>query len=123
MNNSSTFRIGSIVYALIIGVFGLNHFLDTGMQKMIPSFMPGGPVWVYIIGALLLLAALSILTGKQTKLAAYLLAAFLLILVLSVHLPSVLRAEDASYRRLPLINLLKDTGLAAAALMIAGSKS
>jgi len=123
MNNSATFRIGSILYAIIIGVFGINHFIDTGMQKMIPSFMPGGTIWVYLIGAALIAASLAFLTGKQTKLAGYLLAAFLLILVLSVHLPAVLRAEDDSYRRLPLINLLKDTGLAGAALMIAGYKS
>lgn len=122
MNNSSTFRIGSILYALIIGVFGINHFLDTGMQKMVPSFMPGGSIWVYLTGAALILASLAIITGIQAKLAAYLLATFLLILALSVHLPSVLRAEDESFRRLPLINLLKDMGLAGAALMVAGSR-
>ena len=90
------------------------------MQRMVPSFMPGGSIWVYITGAALIAAALAFLTGFQTRLAGILLAIYLLILVLSVHLPAVLRAEDINARRFPLVNLLKDTGLAGAALMIAG---
>ena len=124
MNNTTTFRIGMILYALVVGFFGINHFLNgTGMQNTVPSFIPGGVFWVYFTGAALILAAISFLTDKQTRLAGLLLAAFLIIIVLTIHLPAVLHAPDESAVRFPLTNLVKDTGIAAGALMIAGKKA
>ncbi|HLZ88942.1 MAG TPA: hypothetical protein VKQ52_16920 [Puia sp.] len=123
MNNATLSRIGTIFYALVIGFFGINHFLyGTGMQKMVPAFLPGGVIWVYITGGCLLLAAIAFLIDKQVRLAALLLALFLLLIVLSVHLPAVMHAPDANARRFPLTNLIKDTGLAAAALLVAARK-
>lgn len=123
MNNTTIFRIGTILYALVVGFFGINHFLNgTGMQNTVPSFIPGGVFWVYFTGAALIAAAISFLTGKQTRLAGLLLAAFLLIIVLTIHLPAVIHAPDESSVRFPLTNLVKDTGIAAGALMIAGRK-
>jgi uncharacterized membrane protein len=122
MDNATISKIGTIFYALVIGFFGINHFLyGTGMQKMVPSFLPGGVFWVYATGACLLLAAIAFLIDKQVRLAALLLALFLLLIVLTVHLPAVLQAPDNNARRFPLTNLIKDTGLAAAALLVAGA--
>jgi uncharacterized membrane protein len=124
MDNATLSRIGTIFYALVIGFFGINHFLyGTGMQKMVPSFLPGGVFWVYATGTCLLLAAIAFLIEKQVRLAALLLALFLLLIVLTVHLPAVLQAQDANARRFPLTNLIKDTGLAAAALLVAARRS
>jgi putative oxidoreductase len=121
MNNSSLSRIGTVLYALVIGFFGINHFLKaTGMMPMVPSFLPGGIVWVYISGAALIAAAIAFLINKQARLAGILLAIFLIILVLTIHLPAVIHAPDENASRFPMTNLLKDTGLAAAALLIAG---
>jgi putative oxidoreductase len=121
MDNATISKIGTIFYALVIGFFGLNHFINgVGMQKMVPSFLPGGVIWVYITGAALLLAAISFLVNKYVRLAGLLLALFLLLIVLTVHLPAVLSAPDGEYRRFPMVNLIKDTGLAAAALLVAG---
>ena len=121
MNNSTISRIGTIIYALVIGFFGINHFLKgTGMASMVPSFIPGAIVWVYITGAGLIAAAIAFLIDRKTKLAGLLLAIFLLIIVFTVHLPAVINAPDESAMRYPLTNLLKDTGLAGGALMIAG---
>jgi len=123
MNNATLSKIGTIFYALVIGFFGLNHFIvGTGMQKMVPSFLPGGVIWVYITGACLLLAAIAFLIDRQARLAGLLLCLFLLLIVLTVHLPAVLNAPDASARRFPMTNLIKDTGLAAAALLVASRK-
>jgi putative oxidoreductase len=123
MDNSVIFRIGRILYGLMVAFFGVNHFLyRTGYQNTVPSFIPGGLFWVYLTGIALLLAALAFLLDKQTRLAGLLMAAFLLIVVLTVHLPAVIRAADLSSVRFPLTNLVKDTGLAAAALMLAGHK-
>jgi len=124
MNNSSISRVGTIMYALVIGFFGINHFLNaSGMATSVPSFFHGGVVWVYLTGAALIAAAIAILIGKQTRLAGILLAVFLLIIVFSIHLPAVINAPDEAASRVPLSNLIKDTGLAGAALMIAGKGS
>ncbi|HEY4290740.1 MAG TPA: hypothetical protein VGN00_26755 [Puia sp.] len=121
MDNTTISKIGTIFYALVIGFFGLNHFLNgTGMQKMVPSFLPGGVVWVYITGSCLLAAAIAFLINRQVRLAGLLLALFLLLIVVTVHLPAVLNAPDDGSRRFPMVNLIKDTGLAAAALLVAG---
>jgi putative oxidoreductase len=124
MNNSTISRIGVILYALVIAFFGVNHFLSgTGMAGVVPSFLPGGVFWVYLTGAALIAAAISFLTGKQTRLAGILLAVFLILIVLTVHLPSVISAPDQNAARFPLTNLIKDLGLAAGALVIAGKGS
>ncbi|HMI59901.1 MAG TPA: hypothetical protein VK518_03305 [Puia sp.] len=121
MDNTTISKIGTIFYALVIGFFGLNHFMHgTGMAKMVPSFLPGGVVWVYITGACLLAAAIAFLINRQVRLAGLLLALFLLLIVVTVHLPAVLNAPDDGSRRFPMVNLIKDTGLAAAALLVAG---
>src|SRR5215470_7520417 len=123
MYNATLFRIGTVFYALVIGFFGINHFLyGTGMQKMVPAFLPGGVFWVYLTGACLLLAAIAFLIDKQVRLAALLLALFLLLIVLTVHLPAVLSAPDSNARRFPLTNLIKDTGLSAAGVVVAAQK-
>jgi putative oxidoreductase len=124
MDNSTIFRVGRILYALVVAFFGVNQFLNgTGMQKMVPSFIPGGVFWIYLTGTALLLAAIAFLIDRQTRLAGLLLAVFLLIIVLTIHLPAVLRAPDIATARFPLTNLVKDTGLAAGALMVAGRHS
>ena len=121
MDNTTFSKVGTIFYALVIGFFGINHFLNgTGMMKMVPSFLPGGVIWVYITGACLVAASISFLIDKQTRLAGLLLALFLLLIVVTVHLPAVLSAPDDGSRRFPMVNLIKDTGLAAAALLVAG---
>jgi uncharacterized membrane protein len=120
MDNATISKIGTIFYALVIGFFGLNHFMyGTGMAKMVPSFLPGGTFWVYVTGTALLLAAISFLINRLSRLAGLLLCLFLLLIVLTVHLPAVLNAPDTGARRFPLVNLIKDTGLAAAALLVA----
>ena len=121
MNNSSISRIGIIIYALVIGFFGVNHFLNgTGIQNAMPKFIPYSLFWVYLTGALLIAAAVAFLLGKLIKPAGILLAVFLLLIVLTVHLPAVINSDGAAHVSIPLTNLVKDTGLAAAALIIAG---
>jgi uncharacterized membrane protein len=123
MENSITFKIGSTIYALVIAFFGVNHFLvGTGMQNTVPSFIPGGVAWVYITGAALIAAAIAFITGWQRPMAGYLLAAFLIIIVFTIHIPAIVNAPDMHARRFPLTNLVKDMGLAGAALMVAARR-
>src|SRR5450432_3476057 len=121
MNNQSIYRIGLILYALVIGFFGVNHFLNgTGFQNTVPSFIPGGIFWVYLTGAALIAASISFLTGIQTKAAGLFLAIFLIVVVLTIHLPALMHSSGSPLVSIALTNLIKDTGLAGAALMIAG---
>ncbi len=48
MDNSTLSKIGTIFYALVIGFFGINPLHQTvpRMQKMVPTFLPGGVIWV-----------------------------------------------------------------------------
>ena len=123
MNTQSIYRIGVVMYALVIGFFGVNHFLhSTGFQNTIPAIIPYHIFWVYITGVALIAASISFLTGKYTRTAGLYLAIYLLIIVLTIHLPAVIRSEGDPIVSISLTNLVKDTGLAGAALMIAGSR-
>jgi len=124
MNNQSIYRIGITLYALVIGFFGINHFLNgTGFQNTVPSFIPYHIFWIYLTGAALIAAAISFLVGKYTRIAGLFLAAFLLIIVLTIHLPALMHSEGSPIVSIALTNLVKDTGLAGAALIIAGKSS
>jgi putative oxidoreductase len=121
MNNSTISRIGTILYALVIGFFGVNHFLQgTGVQKQMPRFIPYSIFWVYLTGVLLIAAAIAFLIGKYVKIAGLLLAFFLILIVLTVHVPALSNVTGDEHVSIIVTNLVKDTGLAAGALIIAG---
>ena len=105
-------RLAEICYALIMGFFGVMHFMNGDkMSGGLPDFMPGdGRTWIYITGAAFIAAALAILINKLKKPACYLLALMLLIFVFTLHLQPALAGNP--------VNLLKDAGLAMAAIII-----
>lgn len=107
--------IGKYLYALPMAIFGLFHFMNAGaMAGMVP--IPGGEIWVYLSGAGLIAASLSIFLGKLDKLGTFLLAILLLIFAFSIHLPGAMEGNQSSTS-----NFLKDFALAGAALMYAHS--
>ncbi len=110
-------KIAGIVYALAVGTFGVLHFINAdGMKSSVPEYMPGGgAIWIYFTGACLLLAAVAILINKFTRLACYLLAAMFLIFVFTLHLKPLLNGSFT--------NLLKDTAMAMAAILIGNNAS
>ena len=109
-------KFAEIIFALILLAFAYGHFTNTdAMSGMIPEYMPGSAsIWVYITGAGLALAAIAIITGIQKTLACYLLAAMFLIFVFTLHLQPAMDGNMS--------NLLKDTAMAMAAIMI-GNKA
>lgn len=115
-------RIAIYLLAVVMIVFGIYHFLHPrDLVIFVPSNIPGGITWVYVTGMAFILAALAFITNIGVKIAGYLLAVLLLAFVLTIHLPNYREAGDAGMRQAALINLLKDTALAAFALHIAGS--
>ena len=106
-------NLGKYIFALPIAIVGLFHFMNAkGMATMAPF---GGEIMIYITGAALIAAAVSIFIGKMDKLASLLLALLLLIILLSVWLPGAIDGDQTATSM-----VLKDLGLTGAALMYAG---
>ena len=107
--------LGKYLFAIPLLIFGLFHFMGANdMAGMVP--IPGGAIWVYITGAGLIAAAISMFIGKLDKLATVLLALMLLIFVFAIHLGGAMEGNQASTA-----NLLKDLAMAGGALMYANS--
>jgi putative oxidoreductase len=122
MNQHLVSRIAIYLLSFVMIVFGVQHFLypDSLITK-VPSFLPGGKVWVYIVGIAFILAAVSFLTNIWVRTTAYLLALMLLIFVFTIHLPNYLDTADKDYRLQSMMSFLKDLALAAFALYIASN--
>lgn len=122
MNQHTISRLSVILLSIVMAVFGIYHFLyPKNLINYLPSFLPPGNIWIYIVGTAFILAAVAFLTNRQVRLAGYMLAILLIIFVLTIHLPNALNSSDIEYRQMALINLLKDTALAGFALHIAAN--
>ena len=109
--------VGRILYSVPFILFGLNHLMNAGqMAGMVPAYIPGGVVWVYVTGAAMLLSSVAVITGIQARLACLGLALLLFIFILTVHLPGM---ADPQMKMMSMISLFKDTGLMGGALIIA----
>ncbi len=111
--------LGRWLFAIPFAIFGLFHFMNAQPMAdyVVPAYMPAKVIWVYLSGAGLIAATVSMLIGKYDKLATTLLAVFLLLLVLMVHLPGAMAGTEASQNSVSM--LLKDLSLAGAAMMYA----
>jgi len=116
--NANLVRIGTILFALVIGYFGVMHIMNASMLAgAVPQAVPESmrTVAVYISGAAMILAALAFIINKYARLAGILLAVLLLIFALAIHLNHYMGGDQMAMGQ-----FLKDTGLAAGALVIAG---
>ena len=115
-------RIAIYLLSLVMLVFGIYHFMQPrNLVGYVPAFLPGGILWVYIVGAAFILVALAFITNKMVKIAGYLLAFLLIMFVITIHLPNYLNAGDKEMQQIAFVSLLKDTALAGFALHIAAS--
>jgi uncharacterized membrane protein len=106
--------------SLVLIVFGIFHFLRPhDLVVYVPTFIPGGIVWVYVVGASFILVGISFITNRMVKAAGYIMAILLIIFLLAIHLPNYLHAGDKEMKQLALLSLLKDTAIAGFALHIA----
>ena len=104
-------KLAEVIFALIIAYFGYWHFTHGDvMGRSVPAFIPGpGSLWIYITGAVFILAAIGILADIKKVIVCYALAVMLILFAFTVHL------HDH-------INALKDAALAMCALIIGGGK-
>ncbi len=109
-------NVGRIVFAIPFGIFGMMHLMmANNMVGMVPSWVPGGVFWVYLIGLALIAATISIITKKHIHLATLLLAILLFVFVLTIYIPQMMGGDQMA-----MSGILKDTSLGGAALMIPG---
>jgi hypothetical protein len=85
----------------------------------VPPSLVGGIMWAYIVGGAFILVGISFMFNMYVKFTGYLLAAFLIIFILTIHVPNYLNAGDKDMRLLALISILKDTAITGFALHIA----
>jgi|GEM_PF-233121 len=113
--------VGRILYALPLIGFGLGHLLaGAEMGGMVPAWVPGGGTfWIYCTGVALIAGSLAIITGVMGRLAALLVAALLLLFVLTLHLPGWL--EGGPNAIMSRMSLYKDLAMAGGALVIAAT--
>ena len=117
--NILTGKLARIIFALPFAIFGFGHLTNAGaMAGMLPGW-PMPEFFIYLSGVGLILAAISIIIDKKTRLACLLLALLLLLIVLFIHAPGM-GAEDPMAAQTAMSMLLKDVGLMGAALILAG---
>ena len=111
--------LGRWFFAIPFAILGLLHIMnaDAMADLLVPNYMPAKTIWVYLVGAALIGASVSMLTGKYDKLAATLLSVFLLVLVVLVHLPGAMSGGAGAQAYMMM--LLKDLSLSGASMMFA----
>lgn len=120
MKNLISTRLAIIIFAAIIAFFGANTILNANhMAADVPSFLPASKWLVYLSGAGFLLAAVAFIIDRYAKIAGYLLAVLLLLIVFSVDVPGIVHARSTPIKMLYITNMLKDAALAMAAVLIA----
>jgi putative oxidoreductase len=106
-----------VLFAIPFAVFGVMHLMNaTAMQGMVPAYVPGGVIWVYVTGVLLIAGAIGFILNKSVQMAGFVLGALMLIFIFTIHLPAVLGGDQNSMG-----SLLKDFALMTGALFIGNS--
>lgn len=110
--------IGRILFAIPIIAIGLTHFLMTPdfLIKLENSLIPGSMYTVLLSGAMLIIASIFIIINKYVRIACLWLAGMLFIIITTIHIPNLLHPE---LFKMALMELLQDTALLGASLMIA----
>lgn len=113
--------LGPLFYALPIAAFGAEHFTQTkGISSIIPAWLPWHIFWTYFVGLCLIAAALSLVTGIQTRLAAGLLALMFFLFVLLMDAPGWVHAPQ---NRIALTLMLRELSFSGGPLALAAALS
>jgi uncharacterized membrane protein len=106
---------GKWMYLVPFAIFGLNHFMAADMMSsMVPAWLPGGSLWVYLTGAATLAAVVAVAMNKKAKLALALSGVMLVLYALLVHVPTMM-SEDPMMKTMGMVSMMKDIMLAGAA--------
>ncbi len=96
-------------------VFGAMHILGANdMAFMVPSWLPGGVIWIYLTGLANILVGVAIAANKMMPLAGNIAALLMTVYIVTIHAPGL---GDAATQMNAMSGLLKDIGLAGGALL------
>jgi uncharacterized membrane protein len=113
-------ELGRSLFVIPFAVFGVQYFpyghYDGGLSP-VPPWAPGGPVGAYLIGAFLVVAAISVLARWHARLFATLLGLVYLLCVLLLHSQHF---TDILYNGRERTRALEPLSLAGAAFVLAG---
>lgn len=105
------------LFTVPFAIPGVMHLTAAdSMAAVVPAWVPGGVVWVYLTGIALLAGAIGIHARRWALPAGIGLAALMLVFALTVHLPAM---ADEATRQFAMVGFMKDLGLAGGALAIA----
>lgn len=80
-------RLSRYAFATLLIVFGVQQFLNLDfMTAKVAPYLPLRIVWVNLTGAAMIITGVCVLLGKKARLAAFALAAWMLILNLLLHI-------------------------------------
>jgi uncharacterized membrane protein len=112
-------RFAPLFFCLPLALFGMQHFaFQQEVVQAVPPFMPKPMFWEWLVGAGLIAASLSIMTGKIAQWAAFLLGIMFLFFVALLWIPNL--AQNPT-DRLAYSLFGRDLALSGAALCLAGT--
>ena len=80
--------VGKLAFALLLVLFGVNHFLDVSSYvTMVPNFLPIPILFVYLSGLALIASGVALIMNKKAQLAMLLLGVMLILFAVLVWLP------------------------------------
>jgi uncharacterized membrane protein len=126
---SKLITVGRVLIATAAIFYGVEHFLHPAnvpgvpLEKLTPTWIPGGVLIDYVTGAILLVAGASILLARKTRMAATYLGTWIVLLVLFVYGPTLIAAlaDPNTGVKIEGINYFFDTLLFAGAILALAS--
>lgn len=114
-------RFGPMFFAVPLGFFGMQHFaLFEAVKPAVPDWMPWPSFWTYFVGAALIAACFSILTGIKADLAGWSLGVMFILFLLMIYLPNLV---ENPHDRFAISNPLRDLSLCMGALALAWART
>ncbi len=115
MKNFVPLFIARILMGMPFIVFGVMHIMAANnMAGMVPAWLPGGVIWIYLTGLANILVGVGIAANKMMPLAGNLAALLMTVYIVVIHAPGL---GDAATQANAMSGLLKDIGLAGGALL------
>jgi uncharacterized membrane protein len=126
---SKLITVGRVLIAIAAIFYGVEHFLHPGnvpgvpLEKLMPAWIPGHLLISYLTGASLLVAGVSILLARKTRMAATYLGTWIVLLVLFIYGPILIAslADPSTAVKVEGINYFADTLLFAGAILALAS--
>ena len=116
---SRLISFGPLFFAVPYAVFGMQHFSESSVViQAVPEWLPAHAFWLYLVGVANIAAALSLITGRLTRLAAPLLALMMFLFVALIYVPGVFRQPS---NRFVIALFFRDGSLCAGALALAAT--